>query len=514
VAIVRSVGSLQAVQTMTGTVRGDPTWATSYAAPWGCSADPATYACLYQSQPNVRTVVDFLARNIAQLGIHVFRRVSDTDRERLADHQLADWLTHPTPFCTRYRLIETLLQDLGIYFNAYWLKLREGDRIGLQRLPAEQMTVAGGLVPSTFLWTTPSGYRYELPPSEVVHFGGYNPFDPLTGLSPLETLRRLLAEDAAAMDHRESFWRNAARIEGVVERPAAAKTWTPEQVESFRSQWRAKFGGAAGVGTVPVLQDGAHFQPIAFTPRQAEYTAARKLTREEVAAAYHIPLPMVGILDHATFSNIREQHKQLYQDSLGPWLVMIAEEFERQLLPECRDRDRVYVEFNIAEKLTGSFEEQAASLQTLVGAPIMTRNEGRSRLNLPAIAEPGADALVRPLNTTAAGGETEAPRTPFVDEEAAIAIQPVIERAWDRQAAVIAKALPEHRAAAFDRERWDRELVADLVPLYRAAGVDERQAYQRAKHVAHVVNSDTHTLLGSGVPAFAPQHRKANAYAP
>src|SRR5262245_33102561 len=64
-------------------------------------ADPATYAALYRTQPNVRTVVDFVARNIAQLGIHVFRRVSDTDRVRLADHALADWLNHPTPYITR-----------------------------------------------------------------------------------------------------------------------------------------------------------------------------------------------------------------------------------------------------------------------------------------------------------------------------------------------------------------------------------------------------------------------------
>src|SRR5262245_8390499 len=508
-AIVRSVGSLQAVQTLAGVVASDPPWATGWS--YGCTTNPQTYGYLYTTQPNVRTVIDFLARNVAQLGIHVFRRVSDTDRERLADHELATWLYHPTPFVTRYRLIETLMQDLGIYFNAYWLKLREdGNRIGLQRLPPEQVVVLGGLSPTAFRWITPRGAVWDIPPSEIVYFGGYDPSNPLMGLSPLETLRRLLAEDAAAMDHRESFWRNAARIEGVVERPASAKIWTPEQVESFRAQWRAKFSGASGSGAVPVLQDGATFKAIAFTPRQAEYTAARKLTREEVAAAYHVPLPMVGILEHATFSNIKEQHKQLYQDCLGPWLVMLAEEIERQLLPECRDRDRVYVEFNIAEKLTGSFEEQAAALQVLVGAPIMTRNEGRARLNLPASDDPGADALVRPLNTTASGGETA---TPAFTPDAAIAIGPVIERAWQRQSAVVGKFAHESRAAAFDVERWNAELVADLVPLYRAAGHTAEGAGRHAARLAFIVNTDTLTLLTAGAAAFSP-HREASAYDP
>src|SRR5690554_6984432 len=63
-----------------------------------------------------------------------------------------------------------------------------------------------------------------------------------------------------------------------------------------------------------------HLNPPSFpTRRSSDLIEARKLTREEVAAAYYIPPPLVGILDHATFSNIREQHKQLYQDTLGPW---------------------------------------------------------------------------------------------------------------------------------------------------------------------------------------------------
>ena len=67
------------------------------------------YGAMYETQPNVRTVIDFIARNIAQLGIHAYRRVSDTDRERLIDHQVIGWLTTPNPQITQYRLIEALM---------------------------------------------------------------------------------------------------------------------------------------------------------------------------------------------------------------------------------------------------------------------------------------------------------------------------------------------------------------------------------------------------------------------
>jgi len=197
----------------------------------------------------------------------------------------------------------------------------------------------------------------------------------------------------------------------VITRPIAAGKWKDNDKQTFREQLEARHTGNNAVSTL-ILDEGMTFAARAFSPRESEFVAARKLTDEEVARAYHVPLPMVGILDHATFSNIKEQHKQLYQDCLGPWLQMISEELERQLLSEASDLDRVYLEFNIQEKLKGSFEEQAASLYTLVGRPIMTANEGRARLNLPRITDDdSADALALPLNT-AAGPSAPPPMVP------------------------------------------------------------------------------------------------------
>ena len=75
---------------------------------------------------------------------------------RLTDHELAQWLEKPNPATTRYRLFESLIADLGVYFNAFWLKVRIDDpdrRIGLVRLPPETVEVQGGLLPSGVIWT-------------------------------------------------------------------------------------------------------------------------------------------------------------------------------------------------------------------------------------------------------------------------------------------------------------------------------------------------------------------------
>lgn len=492
--VVQSFGQLQAPQSPTR-------WSASSAGAVNLYAERLTYAEIYRRQPNVRTCVDFLSRNIAELSYQMFRRVSDTDRVRLVDHDVARWMGKPNPSKTEFRLKEDLVADLGIYFNAYWLKVRYVDnngtkQLGLVRLPPAEMRVVGGLLPSYFVWTH-EGREKEFALSEVVYFNGYDPTNPLMGLSPLETLRRTLAEEAAAGEHRENFWRNSARHEGVIERPVTAKRWDKGQKQEFREQWQERFAGA-GAGLVAVLDEGMTFKPNSWSSRESEYVAGRKLTREECAAAYHIPLPMVGILEHATFSNIKEQHKNLYQDTLGPWLQMIDQELERQVLIESDDQVDVYGEFNIREKLQGSFEEQANSIQVLVGRPVMTANEGRARLNLPKMGDdPSADQLAAqqggPSDASAQPNppsdgpgfvRTNQPPDPTDDN----AVGRVVMATRERQTVRLAKLPVIDRPAAFvsDLDRYNRELAIDLTPIVGAAEASRLAAAMNAATLAQL----------------------------
>jgi len=504
--IVQSFGALQSSSSRAAS---PPTY-----YPTVGTASYATYANIYANQPAVRTVVDFLARNIAQLGLHVFRRISDTDRERLSGHELADWIEHPNPATTRYRLIESLMIDLGIYYCGYWLKVRLRDRIGLVRIPPDEIEVKGGLLPDVYLWTRPEGAQIALDPRDLVAFHGHGPFNPLESLSPLETLRKTLLEAAVALDYRAAYWNNAARFEGVIERPLQAPKWNPEQKQTWREQWNQRFSRSPG--QIAVLEDGMTFKPTAWSASDSEYIPQRKLTREEVAAAYHVPLPMVGILEHATFSNIREQHKNLYQDCLGPWCEFLQEEIELQLLTECDDQTKVYAEFNIADKLKGSFEEQGASLNRLCGRPIMTGNEGRARLNLPAIKnDESMDEVVLTLaagtpsqaGDVGGGGDAEndEPDAPPIEKRMTPAsgdIAPVVLATWTRQRARLDKVSKDRRPAVFDLARWDQELAADLEPLYRNAGCGPHQATVAASALASSINSETLRLLVMGEDAF------------
>lgn len=463
-----------------------------------------SYAQIFATQPAVQTVVKFIARNIAQLQLHAFERTADDDRIRLRTGPVAQVVRKPNPVMVGYRFRFGLVADLGIYDEHTSLKTRDanGD-LRLWPLPVEMVEPKGGN------WIQPEYYRiggtsgFDATPAQVFRVVGYHPNSLTVGCPPLEALRRVLAGDEAAEQYREAFWRNGAQVGGVIKRPADAPKWATGTKEKFAEQWQARYAAltGAGAGGTPILEDGMEYQQIGSTLRDSQWLEGRQATLTEAAHLYFIPPPMIGVLDKANYSSTTEFHKLLYADTLGPTITHIEEEFNDQVVAEVADPATTYVELNWLEKLAASFEEQAAVLSTATGRPWMTGNEARARMNLPRDNDdPTMDQVIIPLNVIAGGQPS--PQTPTDVPKALPAFvapaelppaggtkarrpRPVrtatsadhvdlmaktLSTTWERQAGVVlaklgaAKAAGTKAAAAdlFDRDRFDRELAADL----------------------------------------------------
>ena len=446
------------------------------------------YLAMYKNHMNVRICVDFLARNIAHLGLHVYMRKEDNDRERVRDHRAVQVLKQPLPTkfkVTQFQLVESAVADMLISGNGYLLKHRngEGEIIALQRVPYMLMSVKGELVPTKYK----IGYiEKEYKPEDIIHFRFYNPENSTIGVSPLEGLREVLAEEWEKSKYSSGFWRNAARISGVIERPIEAKEMSEAAARNFRQQWQEMYAGEDNSGKTALLEEGMVFKPMSFSPKETEYIESRKLNREECARAYHIPPPMVGILDRSTFSNITELHKSLYMDVLSPMCARLEDDWDLQYLSEFKDLKGAYTEFNIDEKLQSDFSMQLESLRQSVGVPYMTPNEGRAILNLPRLKNPLADTLVTPLNMatpemvmqqqqnkdempkieTKASAESVLPEYPNLDKEHNEKWHKLLVNVFTRQRdAVLPKAKMDRLDVLWDKERWDREVSEDFLKL-------------------------------------------------
>lgn len=378
--------------------------------------DPSklTAAQMWASQPHFRTVVTFIARNIAQLGLHTFTREGETDRVRDRTSPLAQALADVDGNATTFELIFALVGDLALYDRAYWWVAPSSEMPSgwmIRRLPptwVEPVMANGWEVKEYRAYVKPDGGFEVIKPEFILAFPGYAPTK-MHGASPtVDALRQTLHEQVEAALYRSQVWKRGGRVSSVIERPTGAPEWSDAARESFREDWYAKFTGrGAKAGGTPILEDGMKLTRIDFNAQEQQFVEAAKLSLVTVAAAFHVNPTMIGQNDGANYSNVREFRKMLYGDTLGPLVAQIEARINTFLVPRMGlDRGRTYVEFNIAEKLQGNFEEQAASMSRSIGAPWMTRNEGRALVNLPAIL--GGDDLVTPLNVLIGGQSSPA----------------------------------------------------------------------------------------------------------
>lgn len=447
-------------------------------APFNLSND-----AIWASQPHVRTVVDFQARNIAQLGLHVFRRDGE-DRERVRgdDSAAARVLARPNEWMTGLELIEDLVATRAVWGDAYWF-IMDGEAGDKQIVPFPPSWVSQ-VHDTANMWTVrewriqpPGSDRWiKVDDTQVVRFRGWNASSMVSASSPMDTIRDILEERYHSRRHRIQLWRRNGRVGSYIARPKDAPSWDTKARRRFYEMFDAFTGDhGARAGGVPILEDGMTINSTSFKSADEQWAESEKLSLETVAQVYQINPTMVGVLDNANYSNVREFNKQLYTNTLGPEIRKIEARINEFVLPLIGGQDGEFVEFNVAEKLRGSFEEQASIMSTSTGGPWLTRNEARRMQNLPPLDD--ADELIVPLNVTSGGqaspqdGGDGRPVDPTKAAE-------VWERLLQRQLAAVPGKMtgPDW----WDKDRWDRELTADLAaagepdPPGKAAALNEK----------------------------------------
>ncbi|WP_328700636.1 phage portal protein [Corynebacterium wankanglinii] len=387
---------------------------------------------LYAQQPHLRTVVTFIAEQIAAVSLHTFERVPDGGRERV---RVGDETGDNSLYADRPGLVPQLMQkpnkhqlmqdllrasilDYLLFDEFMWAIDEAPDKLPeIVRIPVSWIVGRKWEDP----WTLKAirirdnrGYVREYSGEKLIHVHGYNPEYEEIGVSPVDSLKETLREQLQAASYRSELWRNGPRLGGVITRPPEKDVgkWSPEGRRRFKASLAAQYSaGGSNAGGTMVLEDGMKFEPQHLNAKDEQLPEMTKLSLSTVAQVYHVNPTMVGLLDNANYSNVQAFRQSLYVDSLGPLIKQIEGTINSFVLPMLKvDETRYYVEFNLEEKLRGNFEEQAAMQTAAAGGPWMTINEVRAMRNLPAIE--GGDDLIRPLNVTTATADQSEPQDP------------------------------------------------------------------------------------------------------
>ena len=446
---------------------------------------------LYATQSNLHTVVSFLAASVAQLPLKVYIRDGENARKRDRTSVAARLLWKPNPDQTCYEFIEGMLIEYLLMGSVFVWMLPDADaESGYQMriVPREWIvdTVSHtNYAPDVIRISSKSGQIVEVPREMFVQFRMYNPGNPGGYQSPISALKQTLTEQVNADRFRTDIWRSSGRFNAYLTRPANVQPWDENQRKAFLTAFREGWGkDGENRGKIPLLEDGMEIKTYQFNAKEAQYAETKQLSREDVAAAYHVNPSLIWHTTTQTYASAKDNARALYADCLGPTLQMLQQRINSFLLPMIGADPRTYVEFDMTEKLKGSFEERASILQSAVGGPWMTRNEARADNNLPPVE--GGDELIVPLNVVEGGqasptdthmenagctchlhkGKAEPIRLKAKsskDEDEQMAA--ILKKFFKRQASSVIPKIGAKAASWWDEERWNEELADDLEPL-------------------------------------------------
>ncbi len=258
------------------------------------------------------------------LGSECEFKFQDKTTKRIFGTPALSILENPWPSGTTGELLARMIQDADLAGNAF--VRRAGDR--LERLRPDWVDIAH--VDDENGADEVIGYVYwregrmadnpeVYPVAEVAHWSPIpDPLAEFRGMSWLTPVVREINSDAAMTQHKGKFFENAATPNLVIR---YATKLGPEQVQTLRDRWQARFGGPDNGWKTAILDEGADLTVVGNSFEQMSFTAVQAAGENRIAAAAGVPGIVVGFkegLSAATYSNYEQAMRRFADVTMRP----------------------------------------------------------------------------------------------------------------------------------------------------------------------------------------------------
>jgi HK97 family phage portal protein len=366
-----------------------------------------SYTRLFQTQPWVAAAVMRMLTWAVRVPLKVYRRTGDDSRVRLREdeHPLAAAVISPWERGHQAGLVMNLLGPMLVHGNSL-TEVEEGASGQIQFGPrdwrfSQPIRPWRDSLEGFKVDTDSAQFAREVSIDYMIHVAWWSPVGNL-GTSPLQQLGVTLSIEDGAQRYQRGLFKNGARPPSAVTASEAfLGLEKPERqiiMRQLRKDITELYTGPENAGRPALLPPGLDWKPVGHSAVEAELIDQRKIVRDEIAAVYLIPPPMMGILDKATYSNIETQREMIYTECLGPPLVLIEQCINAQVVRGLLRETDVYCEFDFAGVLRGDRLKEIQSLREAIGSALLTPNEGRSKINEPRSDDPGMDTFYIPGN--------------------------------------------------------------------------------------------------------------------
>lgn len=305
----------------------------------------------------VYAAVNAVAQEVARQRPHLYRSTGQAEHEQVPlphTHPLCRLLDAPNPWLTPWELWYLTTVYLETTGNCFWYVTDDVDTG-----PAEIW-----VVPTPWVRVVPdatafvAGYEIVAPgnrserfdASEIIHLKYPNPLDPHYGLSPLRATALTVDANTELQKSRYQTFLAGPRP-GVVLR--TDQTLSDVTVKRLEDKLDAKFAGRGNWHRPLVLEQGLTASPWTLSPAEMDFLNSSRMTRDEILAAFRVPLPVAGIVENAGLgSGMWDGARTMFcEGTVQPKLELIAQCLTRDLarrygpdvavsFPDCSPRVR------------------------------------------------------------------------------------------------------------------------------------------------------------------------------
>jgi len=383
----------------------------------------------------VEACVSAYAQTVAMCPGDHWRLNDKGGRERVKTSSLSRLLRHPNDYQSISDFLLNATRSLYLEGNVYALGLRnsrfEIDELHLMDpLQSHPRLAATGEVfyqlhGNQVIEKRLGGEALIVPQRDVLHIRLHTVRHrwpvPLIGESPIVAAYPDIGVSNAIAQQQMGYYLNEARPSAVLSTDLKLNR---DEVQQARERWNEQSKGLHKGGT-PILTAGLKVQPWAQGGKDAATAEMMKLSNENIALAFRIPLQILGI-GGTPYSSTELLMQSWVASGLGFALNHIEEAFG--LLFDLKGQPDEYVEFDTAALLRSAMKDRFESLARAVQGGILAPDEARALEGYDRVddgygKEPRVQQQVVPLSqigkTPAAPAAPPPPAAPPVAEPGA-----------------------------------------------------------------------------------------------
>lgn len=190
--------------------------------------------------------------------------------------------------------------------------------------------------------------KREFPAHSVIPLIDYDPYNLWRGLGAVDAVIREIGVAYQVQRYVEAVAHEGGDPGGFINLPPEASA---EQIRQAQAEVDEEFGQLANRGRWKVLA-GATFQGNTITPKDMEFPAFMQMYFKAVSAVIGVPLPVVGILDDATYSNMENAMRAMWQGPNGvvAYLRSVEDRINSFFFPSLSDpaMQKMRMRFNLS----------------------------------------------------------------------------------------------------------------------------------------------------------------------